>query len=207
MSLLMASVVNPPSVDIRHFPKTADREDYFVRVTDDHNDYAFRLSITGSLMTMWGTDPDEAAKYLVDRLVYSHETASPFTEEGYWFDSYNSSSEFEQTVHDIEDKGARYFDHPSIRTELGSQLFGVLDRLDAARSSVDGQPFIKSLDALFERSQGGDDFESDAPDHAHFIYRVCMLAAIIDRFNFSHAQGSLNGLKTWGLVTLSWVAE
>ena len=30
-----------------HFPKTADREDFLVRVTDDHNDYRFRLSLTG----------------------------------------------------------------------------------------------------------------------------------------------------------------
>lgn len=197
MNLLMQSVANAPTVDIRHLPKTADREDFLVRVTDDRNDYSFKLSITGSLIAMWATDSDEAAKFLVDRILYSHGTASGFEEEGYWFDSYSSSSTFVQTIHDIENKGARFFDHPSIRTELGSKLFGVLDRLDEARSSIDGQPFIRSLDALFERSQGGDDFESDAPDHAHFIYRICLLAAVIDRFNFVHDQGSLNGLKNW----------
>jgi hypothetical protein len=181
-----------------HSPKTADREDFLVRVTDDHNDYRFRLSLTGFTLALWGdVDPDMSAELLVDRLVYSHGTASGFAEEGYWFDSHNSGPSLEETLHIIENQGSRLFDHPSIRTALGSQLFGVLDDLDALPMAEEQLPFVRSLDVLFERSQAGDDFESEAPDHAHLIYRICLASAILDRLNFTSDTGSLNGLKTW----------
>jgi hypothetical protein len=197
MKLLNTSVINPPTIDIQHLCKTSDREEFRIRVRQASNDYTFGLSITSALLVTWRVDPDEAAMFLVDRLVYSHGTAKEFKEEGYWFDSYNSPASFEQTIHDIENKGASFFDHPSIRTTLGSRLFGVLDALDQTRTAIDAEPFIRSVDVLFERSQGGDDFESEAPDHAHFIYRVCMLSAIIDLLNFVHKEGSLNGLRVW----------
>lgn len=149
------------------------------------------------MLAIWGVNPDEAAEWLVDRLVFKHGTADAFAAEGYWFDSNSSSSTLEQTVHDVENKGPGYFSHPSIKTELGSRLFTVLDELDAARTAIDEQLFVRSLDVLFERSQAGDDFESDAKDHAHFIYRVCLASAIVDRFDFSSKEGSLNGLRAW----------
>jgi hypothetical protein len=196
--LRMQSVIAGPTITIEHFPKTADREDFLVRVTDDHNDYRFRLSLTGFTLALWGdVDPDMSAELLVDRLVYSHGTASGFAEEGYWFDSHNSGPSLEETLHIIENQGSRLFDHPSIRTALGSQLFGVLDDLDALPMAEEQLPFVRSLDVLFERSQAGDDFESEAPDHAHLIYRICLASAILDRLNFTSDTGSLNGLKTW----------
>jgi hypothetical protein len=197
--LRMTSVIAGPTITIEHLPKTTDREDYLVRVTDPQNNYRFRLSLTGFTLALWGDvdDPDEAAELLVDRLVYSHGTASGFAEEGYWFDAQNSGPTLEETLHIIENQGSRFFDHPSIKTALGSQLFGVLDELDALRMDFEQEPFLRSLDVLFERSQAGDDFESEARDHAHFIYRVCLTSAILDRFNFSSSTGSLIGLSTW----------
>jgi hypothetical protein len=192
----MTSVIAGPIITIEHLPKTADREDFQVRVKGPQNDYRFRLSVTGFTLAIWGdVDPAEAAELLVDRLVYAHGTASDFAEEGYWFDSHNSGPTLEETLHMVENRGSRFFDHPSIKTALGSQLFGALDELDAARMASEGLPFVRSLDVLFERSQAGDDFESEAQDHAHFIYRVCLASAIIDRFNFSSPTGSLNGLR------------
>jgi hypothetical protein len=196
MQRLMASVIAGPTITIERLPKTADREDFQVRVADPQNDYRFGLSVTGFTLALWGDpDPVSAAEWLVDRLVYSHGTANAFAEEGYWFDSHNSGPTLEETLHFIENQGARIFDHPSTKSALGSQLFGVLDALDADRMASEGVPFVRSLDVLFERSQAGDDFESEARDHAHFIYRVCLASAIIDRFNFSSPSGSLNGLK------------
>jgi len=197
MDLLMSSVISAPTISIEQLPRTADREDFLVRVTDPQNDYRFRLSLTGFTLALWDVDPTQAAKYLVDRLVHSHGTTSAFAEEGYWFDSYNSASTFEETLHIIENEGSRHFDHPSIKTALGSQLFGVLDDLDALRMKIERDPFLRSLDVLFERSKAGDDFESQARDHADFIYRVCLASAVIDRFNFKSDTGSLNGLKAW----------
>jgi len=193
----MSSVIAAPTIMVEHSSKTGDREDFQVRVTDAQNDYEFRLSLTGTILAIWSVEADEAARYLVDRLVYSHGTASAFAEEGFWFDSNNSGASLEETLRVIEDQGSGFFDHPAIRTALGSQLFNVLDELDAARMVVEGLPFVRSLDVLFERSQAEDDFESEARDHAHFIYRVCLAAAIIDRFNFGFPTGSLNGLKSW----------
>jgi len=193
----MSSVIAAPTITIEAFPKTGDREDFLVRVTDTHNDYRFRLSLTGTILAIWNVEAAEAAQYLVDRLVYSHGTASAFAEEGSWFDSNNSASTLEETLHVIENQGSGFFDHPAIKTALGSQLFGVLDDLDTVRMTIEGLPFVRSLDVLFERSQAGDDFESEARDHAHFIYRVCLASAILDRFNFRSDTGSLNGLKAW----------
>ena len=197
MDLLTQSSINPADITIQHLAKTADREDFLVRVRQAENDYTFRLSITGTILALWDVDPDEAAKFLIDRLVWKHGTAAPFKEEGYWFDSYNSSASFEQTVHDIENKGDRFFDSPDVKTGLGSVLFKALDDLDLARHAIDGQAFVRSLDVLFERSQAGDDFESEAIDHAHYIYRICLASAIVDRFNFEHPEGSLNGARQW----------
>jgi hypothetical protein len=79
----------------------------------------------------------------------------------------------------------------------GPSLFDALDRLDRQYAEKFGQPFLRSLDILFERSQALEDLEAEATDNAHFIYRVCILSAIVDRFNFSSERGSLNGLREW----------
>ena len=187
----------PPKITIEPVPKTGDRDDFAVRVSDDHNDYRFRLSITGFTIAIWRVDPYAAARVLVDRLVYSHGTTEAFPVEGYWFDSYNSSDTLEQTAQDILTKSARHFLHPSIRAVLGKRLQNLLDELDQISTADRGEPFVRSLEMLIERSQASDDFESEAKDQANFIYRVCMLAAIIDRFNFGSSQGSLDGLRLW----------
>jgi hypothetical protein len=194
---LVSGTVMPPSITIEPIPKTGDREDFSVRVADSHHDYQFRLSITGFILAIWRVDPYFAAEVLTDRVVYSHGTADGFPVEGYWFDSYNSSETLEETSQDIITKSARHFVHPSIRSVLGKQLQSLLDELDEISTARRGQAFVRSLEMLVERSQATDDFESEARDQANFIYRVCMLAAIIDRFNFGSSQGSLDGLRSW----------
>lgn len=197
MDLLMPSVIAAPTITIEYSPKTGDREDFQVRLTDAQIDYQFRLSLSGTILAIWSIEPVEAAKYLVDRIVYFHGTADAFDEEGFWFDSNNSATSLEETLHVIENLGSGVFDHPKIKSGLGGQLFRVLDKLDAARMATEGVPFVRSLDVLSERSQAGDDFGSEAWDYAHFIYRVCLASAILDRFNFVSPTGSLNGLKSW----------
>lgn len=201
-SSLMAATIDPPNITIRHLEKTADREDFLVRLQQAGNDCQFRLSLTGTVVAIWNVDPDTAAPLLVDRLVYSHGTAAAFEPEGFWFDSNNSSSTLSETLNDISNKGWRSFVHPSIRSTLGAQLFAVLDKLDEIVIARHRHPFVRSLDVLFERSQAGDDFESEARDHAHFVYRVCLASAIIDRFDFRSAEGSLNGLRSFLLEQL-----
>jgi len=179
--------------------KTADRDDFSVRVVGPGDTYyRFRLSATRTVLAIWQTaSADEAVAALAETLVESHGTASAFPEQGFWFDSYNSAETASETCNIIRNRGWTAFLHPAARTSLGAALFSVLDELDAAFSAHHGRPFLKSLDILFEPSQALEDLETDAHDNPHFIYRVCILSAVIDRFAFDEGNGSLNGLRAW----------
>jgi hypothetical protein len=153
--------------------------------------------MTGTIVAIWNrTDLDALVELLVDRLVYSHGTARAFPAAGYWFDSNNSSNTFEQTLQDITNRGSDDFVHPSIRTGLTGRLYEVIDGLDDVTTRLLGHFFCKALDELSERSRVSEDFESAATDQGRFVYLVCLPSAIIDRFNFTSDEGSLNGLRT-----------
>jgi hypothetical protein len=193
----MSGVINAPEIAITPLPKVADREDFLVKLHDDRNDYDFKLSLTGTIVAIWQlSNLSEAVQLLVDRLVYSHGTAKPFPTEGYWFDSNISAGTLEQTLQDIINRGSSAYLHPSVRTGLSAELFSLLDGLDVLSTQRFSHPFVRSLDVLSERSQASEDFEREAVDHAHFIYSVSLVAAIIDRFDFQPSNASVTGLRT-----------
>ncbi len=186
-----------PTITVEQSPKAGDRDDFSVRVVGPGDtDYSFRLSMTRTVLTVWQAPSEQSAVELANTLTYSHGTAKPFPAEGFWFDSYNSADTVKETENAILNRGWMEFVHPSARTSLGAELFSALNELDAAFLAREGSPFLKSLDILFEPSQALEDVETEASDHAHFIYRVCILSGVIDRFDFD-AGGSLNGLEQW----------
>lgn len=187
-----------PKITIELLAPTGDRDDFLIHVVGPGDtDYRFRLSMTRTVLAIWGEDSSSAAAALAETLVYSHGTARAFPEDGFWFDSHNSADTVRETQNKILNLDWRQFVHPAAKESLGASLFNALEELDRAFWRQASQPFLKSLDILFERSQALEDVESEARDNPHFIYRVCILSAVIDRFNFSNPQGSLNGLRSW----------
>ena len=153
MQSLMDGVIGPIDISIEQLAKTGDREDFLVRVQHAQNDYRFGLSLTATVIAVWQINVDEAAKLLVDRLIYSHGTADAFPKEAYWFDSNNSASTVDETANDILNKGSKFFLHPSIKTVLSSQLFALLDELDRICTDTLGRPFVRSLDVLLSAAR------------------------------------------------------
>ena len=195
-----------PTITLTQLGKTGSREDFLVRVQgpEPTTDETFPLSVSDTISAIWNLSIDDASAQLADRLVYSHGTASAFPEGGYWFDSYNSASTLQQTLNKIDTDGSRYFQRFSREELLGNELYELFKELNTIFQLKFGLDFIaeSSLDSLVERSRATEDLSSEAKDHAHFIYRVCILSAIIDRFNFkdfdrNDPKGSLNGLRTW----------
>ncbi|MCH8983867.1 MAG: hypothetical protein IH943_07180 [Acidobacteria bacterium] len=192
-----------PVVEVEALPRTGAREDFAISAIGPGNtDYRFHLSITYTALGMWQADGAEAAAELAGVVAEIHGTARTFPEEGFWFDSYNVGDTVRETSNLIRNKGWKAFIHPSARDSLGAELLGLLADLDRDSMHLRDAPFFKTLDVLFERSRAIEDLESNAVDHPNFIYRICILSAIIDRFDFDEGTGSLNGLVAWleGLV-------
>ena len=187
-----------PRIEVEPLPPTGAREDFSVRaIGPGDTDYPFRLSITYTALGIWQVDGIEAAVELAGVLAEIHGTAKAIPEEGFWFDSYNSGDTLRDTQNLIRNKDLEAFLHPAARTSLGVELLGLFDELDEISLRLRGEPFTKALDILFEPTRAIEDLESTATDHPHFIYRICILSAIVDRFNFSNENGSLNGLTSW----------
>ncbi len=161
-------------------------------------DYSFPLSISYTALGIWQTtDGAAAAAALAEVLAELHGTASAFPDEGFWFDSYRIGDSVKATCDLVRERGWETFLHPAALESLGAELFNVLASLDQVRLDRWGSPFLRPLDVLFEPRQALQDLEAEAPDHPHFIYRVCILCGILDRFDFESDLGSLNGLKAW----------
>ena len=187
-----------PVIELEELPRTGARQDFAIRaIGPGDTDYGFRLSITYTALGIWQVEGLEAAASLAGVVAEIHGTASAFPEEGFWFDSYNAGDTLEETSNLIRNKGLNAFLHPAAQSSLGAELFRLLDALDAVSIQIRDVPFVKTLDILFERSRALEDLEEAATDHAHFIYRICILSAIVDRFDFEHRDGSLNGLAAW----------
>lgn len=185
-------------VTVDALPPTGDRADFSVRVVGPGDtDHRFPLSLTRTILTIWDEGAESAARELVDTLIHSHGTAGAFPTNGFWFDSYNSAPTVRETQNKILNSSWKAFLHASARTSLGSDLFNALEELDAALIARRGQPGLRSLDVLFEPSQALEDLASEAKDNAHFVFRICILSGIVDRLNFEHSNGSLNGLREW----------
>jgi hypothetical protein len=185
-----------PDISVEQLAPTGERTDFLVRVVGPGDtDYTFRLSITRTISRVWAVNMARAAEELADALVFSHGTASAFPGDGFWFDSYSSADTVAETRNLIANKSWRAFLHPAAKESLGAALFEALNQLDESFAAHEDRPFVKALDILFERSQALEDLETEAIDNPHFIYRVCILSGVIDRFNF--ASPSLGGLRDW----------
>lgn len=202
-------------------PKTGDREEFTLRVVgpDPSNDFQVPMIITGTALAIWGSpNPTDAAEALGAAVFRVTGTASQPPPEGYWFDSYNSGENVQDTANKIANEGALPFikNAPSALfvRGLGQEINKKILELDALYSTKYNQPFFFSLEDLSEESQRIDDLNNPASDNANFLYRVCILSGIIDHINVrlspedihqctvcnqrhKQSEGSLSALRRW----------
>jgi hypothetical protein len=194
-------------ITVTLLPKIGDRDDYSVRaIGPGETDYTFPLSMTGTILAIWQTNSQEAAKYLAEEILDVIGTASVPPKDGFWFDSYNSLNTLKATTDRMRNEGIQSFTkgeykNTSIRL-LGNELFTENEKLNKFFAEKFGFEFFRSFEDAFEDSQVIEDLNTPASDNAHFLYRVCILSGIIDHFNVRLAGEpsevkSLQALKNW----------
>lgn len=187
------------TVTAESLPKIGDREDFTVRVVgpDPSTDFRVPLSITGTALSIWGNpNPQDAAEQLAVTIFDVAGTAKQPDPEGFWFDSYNSGTSIRDTQNKIRNESVRPFFKNEATAEFYVKLLGFgirkkLEEIDMFFLAKFGRVFFKSLDDAFEVSRMTDDLNSPPGDNAHFLYRIGILAGIIDHFAVEPSGGAL----------------
>ena len=200
-----------PTITIETLGKTGSRTDFLVRVIGPGDtDYRFPLSVTDTILAVWGGDPNQIARELTETIVNMHGTASAFPEDGFWFDSYNSESTVRETLNKIRNLSTTPFlkNRPpadQISAIYGGDILDKLEQLSFKFFEVANRPLMGSLDYAFERSEADTDLGSPATSKPEFVYRICILSVLIDGFRLR-----LNGEKsdTPSLIALrNWLTD
>lgn len=199
-----------PKITIELLPKLGDRNDYSIRIIGPGDtDWTTKISITGTLIAIWQTNPDSAVELLAKSIIGQMGTAKEPPVQGFWFDSYNSGETVKQTTDLIWNKTWKAFvkdgyEEPYVN-KFGSNIFRKLDMLNMTYAAKHKQELFRSFDDAFEISQAREDLDTLPKDKAHFIYRICILSVISDHFNlftpdFDRQKGTISGLEEW-LIT------
>lgn len=221
MTVKARNVIGELTFTAEKLAKIGDRDDFLIRVLhpDANTDFQVPLSITGTVLAIWGNpNSTEAAENLAMAIFSKIGTASQPPEEGFWFDSYNSKETIKLTIDKISNEGALSFTKNAssalfIRA-LGAEINTKIQDLDRIFSSKFNTPFFISLEDISEPSRISNDLTTPATNNAEFLYRICILSGIIDHINVSltpedshlcsecgqrHRQsvGSLQLLRNW----------
>lgn len=203
----MEQWIGSPKITARLLPKLGDRDDFEIRaIGPGSTDYNFPLSITRTILSIWGSKSEDVAIKLANGLLGVYGTAKAPPEEGFWFDSYNSGTTVKETLDRISNEGIAPFTRAKVNQEFiqqfGSDLFEVRDDLNRFFSEKFGFEFFRSFDDAFEDSQALEDLNNPPKDKAHFLYRICILSVFIDHFSVrltseQSGVGSLQAFKSW----------
>lgn len=178
-----------PQITVQRLDKIGDREDFLVRaVGPGETDYSFPLSISGTAVAIWESEPDESAKFLANELLAVSGTAKVPPREGFWFDSFNSGDSLKETSNKIRNFGIEPFiknrtASDNYRNLLGDELFSKIDQLNNDFTFKFSREFITALDCAFEFSQVKEHLNNPPKDLANFLIRICILSGIIDHLN------------------------
>lgn len=199
--------IGKPKIKAILQPKIGDREDFLIRaIGPGETDYAFPLSMTGTVLAIWQDEPQKSAEYLADTILDVRGTSSAYPKEGFWFDSYNSADTLKETANKIRNQGIQSFTRAKLENSfvklIGKDLLEQKEQLDKFFVDKYGFEFFRSFDDAFEDSQAIEDLSTPAKDNAHFLYRVCILSGFIDHINIrleneGSGTGSLQALKNW----------
>lgn len=196
-----------PEITIKLKPRIGDRNDYLIRaVGPGKTDWTFKISLTGTVIAIWQTDPDKAIDKIARKILDQIGTAKKPPKSGFWFDSYNSGETLQETVNLIWNKTYKHYikdrsEDPYVN-KFGSTVFSKIKELNDVYADRYEKELFRSFDDAFEPSQPREDLDELPKDKAHFVYRICILSVIIDHFNlfpdkFEKKNGTLNGLESW----------
>ncbi len=190
-------------------PRVGDRDDFLISIVGPGDtSYTKQASITKTLSSVWGLKSDDkkinAVEEMVTAIIKAIGTAS---EPGdFWFDTYNTEDDLDQTVRSIPNKPRAYIRGEAVRDEMtvyiGGEILNLLDDIEKLFVESEGIRFLNSLDRAFERSQAESDMNSPPKDKASYLYRVCILSVVLDRLNFAEydpedKNRSLVGFSQW----------
>ncbi len=182
-------------IEVKHQPKLGDRDDFIIRITgpDPKTDYSFPLSLTGSIIAVWGEKSAIAADTLAGTIIEVIGTAKEPPKEGFWFDSFNSESSVKDTQNLIKNKGVKSFlkDPTSYEWLLGDEAYKNLEGLNELIRHKFGEPMLSSFEQLGEVSQIKRDMGSDPQDNPNYLYRICLLSGIIDHIRIGISSYSM----------------
>lgn len=176
-------------------PHIGDRDDYIVVVEGPEPTTPIMrvpFSFTGTIIAIWSVDSKKAVVEIARTIfgggkgiIGSRGTGSGFPEQGYWFDSYNSEDTLGETVNKILNEGDTSF----IKNRSASDIYGllvgqesgdILEKIDKFFNEKYKMDFFKKLDEVFALSEIADTLTDPPKDNANFLYKVCLLASIID---------------------------
>lgn len=221
MPLVKTGMINNQIFTATPQPKMGDREDFSLRVQgpDPTTDFQVPLSITGTALAIWGhPNPIDAAEALGAAIFHQVGTASQPPQEGYWFDSYNSGDNLQDTISKIFNSDTTLFIKNAsgalYLVSLGGDINRKIRELDQTYAQKFGEAFFHSLEDLSEESQRVGDLDSPSRDNANYLYRVSILSGIIDHIDVrlqpedEHectechqrhrpSEGSLQALRRW----------
>lgn len=196
-----------PRIEVTQQPKIGDRDDFIADVIGPGDTrYRVPISITRTILSIWGGSSEVAAKELLKSIFRVRGTASAPPIEGFWFDSYNSGNTLEETASLISNQGVNAFTKESIDNkfvnQFGKGLFPIKEELDQFFLEKYKLTFFRSFEDAFEDSKAIEDLSTPPQDHANFIYRICVLSVFIDHFalRLSNEQTntrSLNAFENW----------
>ncbi len=196
-----------PTITVELLPRLGDRLDYRVEIVGPGDTkWITRVSLTGTVIAIWDTDPNEAALELSRTIFSQMGTTKEPPVQGFWFDSYNSGDTVKNTCDLIRNKTWKSYvkdgyEEPYVN-KFGSEVLRKIDMLNMAYAEKHGKELFRSLDDAFEISRAREDLDILPKDQAHFVYRVCILSVIIDHFNlfivgFDKKNGTISGLEAW----------
>lgn len=200
-------MIGTQTITLSKLPKLGDRDDFEARIVGPGDtDYTVPISLTGTVLAIWGENSEIAAKELIRVIFDVICTAGAPPEGGFWFDSYNSLETVKDTGNKIRNFGVAQFTKGGLRNafvrSIGETLFEQKDKVDAFFVANFGFEFFRSFEDAFEDSRAIDDLSTQPRDHANFIYRICILSGFIDHFSVrlpteKSETSSLVAFRSW----------
>ncbi|PIZ46774.1 hypothetical protein CO180_03520 [candidate division WWE3 bacterium CG_4_9_14_3_um_filter_41_6] len=199
--------IGKPKIELTLKPKIGDRDDYLANIIGPgETDYLIPISISGTVLAIWGEESKLAAERLLQTIFQVRGTASTPPNKGFWFDSYNSGATIKETESLIFNNGIAAFSKDGADSnfvnQFGKDLFPIKEELDSFFTNTFGHAFFRSFEDAFEDSRAQQDLGTPPKDHANFLYRISILSVFVDHINVRLSlekkdTPSLNAFEKW----------
>lgn len=209
---------------IKELPKTGDTDSFQITVNQmGVNPVSFPITLSGTISAVWGENPKAAAFHLGETIMTTAGSVTQIPQQGFSFDSYNSGDTVNETLTKIIDLGL----DPFIKNKtvgfffgrlLADELFQQIHDINKFFANVYHFRFFRSFDDAFESTEKViDEMNLPPNDNANYLYRICILANMIDHINVRVANEdkkttTLNALENWlkvktGVITAKYLLK